>query len=117
MSFSLLTNVTLENADISYVTNFNPGKGTYAQIVDLEREGQTFAGVTTLNAQFPDSYGKPVNFADPTDVYTQYILGYRKAIQGANKPVGVDNHFGTIIIAVSEGGAEPEGVLDTVLGF
>lgn len=113
--FEVVVRDGLAGQQVRKTTLFNPGAGTPEWVTQLEKEGNTFAGVTTYNARFAEDYGQPVSAVNPAVGYNTYFINNLKTAKSKGKPNKMDTEYSNIIIAVPSSGTNPTSALDTAL--
>jgi len=72
-TFVLAVRSELNNTDRTYPT-YTRGNGMGTQVMELELEGDTFAGGTSKNTQFDQDFGRMELFATAAETYDYYTL-------------------------------------------
>lgn len=114
--FRLAKQEDLKDADITYVTAYTKGNGTYTNVSALEKEGHTFAGETTQNVAFKEKYGQMDNFSVVDETYDYYHIKGIKTENGI-APEAVHTERSYIIIPVAKSTGNVDSTLDTLFGL
>lgn len=94
------------------------GSGYYAQVQELEKAGDIFAGVTTNypeNHATPEEFGKPASLVLTTNTYNMYMWT-RVAQEASRTPHNVWHNLQYWAISVPSNGTNPSSSIDTILG-
>ena len=88
----------LDNAAVAITTKLNLGSGYPAQVRLMEKDADTFKGVThqdtnNTTAQAAD-FGLPTSFVDSSKTYDTYTITVEKT---ENSPTPVEKHMRTAI--------------------
>lgn len=86
--FRIARQGVLENADIQYTTNPNPGSGTYEDILAIEKECESYSKGYTNKVYFPRT---PQTYAVSGETYDKYVLDFKVVADGkdiSDRPVG-----------------------------
>jgi hypothetical protein len=106
----------LVDADMSIITVYNPGNGTYDDVAAAEREGQTFNGETTKNTEFADRWGKNDTFSVAGETYDIYNFPYIKS-EAALAPDSRHFHNGHVMVAAAKSAGNVGATLNTLFGL
>jgi hypothetical protein len=112
--FRLASSGVIEDADISYVTPFNPGSGVAKQVADLELEAASYSR-GFLNRVWYSDFGKPQLFADPAASYDIYSI---VAVNPFKDKSGMDARIGEeikLMIALNNLATGANTALDTIV--
>lgn len=118
--FRLSRGGVIETADITYLTPFNPGSGTYAQIAQLEKDYATYSR-GFWNRVGPYSTlaltGLPLLYADSTALYDVWNI---TTINQYTDRTGMDQKIGEEIyvsVALNNSASSTNTALNTLLGL
>jgi len=104
----------LQGALINNITPWKQGAGAPWQVAAMEDQTQVMDGYTTINAQWPDDYGKPTKFVNTAATYNQiYIQAYNKTAS-MGYPNEQTKSQSNVILASPVGGATPDTELITI---
>ena len=105
-TFRLSVSQYLENATITYATDWKVGSGRAIQVKELEDAGTIFQGVTTGNTTFTDNWGKPTSQVGFNRGYKAYNITATKTELSVAKPVSDWTHKSYCIILAAHDGTE-----------
>ncbi len=104
----------LEDADVTVTTAFVEGRGTSEQILELEKEFNTYDGHTAQNAVRPQNYGSLPAFGVAGETYDLISIRTTVNYESTGNPNTVANQKGMVVIA-TPAGAGPTSSLKTVI--
>ena len=105
-TFRLSVSQYLENATITYATDWKVGSGRAVQVKELEDAGTIFQGVTTGNTTFTNDWGKPTSQVGFNRGYKAYNITATKTELSVAKPVSDWTHKSYCIILAAHDGTE-----------
>lgn len=116
ITFRIAKQEYLVDADVNYRTAMTLGSGLWWQVQDLEREGRTFAGETTQNAERSYKYGEQDSFVVADETYQYYLIEVLKYANGI-APEAQHGEKSTIIVAVAQSAGNVDSTLDTLFAL
>lgn len=105
-TFRLSVSQYLENAIITYATDWKQGSGRAIQVKEFEDAGSIFQGVTTGNTTFTEDWGKPTSLVGFNRGYKAYSITATKTELSVAKPVSDWTHKSHCIILAPHDGTE-----------
>lgn len=106
-TFRLSVSQYLENATITYATDWKVGSGRADSVKELEDAGTAFEGVTTGNTAFTDDWGKPTSLVGFNRGYKTYTITATKFELSVAKPVSDWTHRSYCMIMAPHDSGEP----------